>query len=95
LAISLSCGLDDRATLCRLLGNLLSWLLYRIEFSSGRWPASDVGGYNCGCRVDGPLSLPHNRLGLSLSGATPNSRSQGSRSSRPNTRLAGVKPVVS
>jgi hypothetical protein len=62
LAISLSCRLGDRATLCRLFGNLQSWLVYRIEFSSGRCPPSDVGGYNCGCRVHGPLSLPHNRL---------------------------------
>jgi hypothetical protein len=34
-------------------------------------------------------------VGRSLSGGTPNSRSQGSRSSHPNTRLAGVNHVVS
>jgi hypothetical protein len=62
LVISLSCGLGDRATLCHLLGNLRSWLVYHTEFSSGRWPTSGVGGHNCGCRAGGRLNLLHDLL---------------------------------
>jgi hypothetical protein len=47
------------ASFCRPCGNLHSCLVFRNEFSSGRWPASGVGRHNCGCLVDGPLNLPH------------------------------------
>jgi hypothetical protein len=92
-----SCGWADRARRRRPLGNLRSWLVYRTEILSCHWPGSGVGRHNCGCRVDGPLSLPHNRSWVfpCLGVRTPNSKWQGSRSSRLNTRLAGVKPVVS
>lgn len=43
------------------------------KFTSGPWPASGVGGFKCGYRVDGPLNLPRG----SLSGFVPNSGSQG------------------
>jgi hypothetical protein len=62
LAISLSCGLGDRATLCRPLGNRRSWLVYRTKFSSGRMPTSGFIGHNCGCHIAGPPTLPRNRL---------------------------------
>jgi hypothetical protein len=66
LAIFLSCGLDDRATVCRPLGSRWSWLVYSTEFSSGRWPASGFVGHNCGCRIAGPPTLPRNRLWVFL-----------------------------
>jgi hypothetical protein len=54
----------DRVALCRPGGNLrsYSYLVYRTELSSDHWPHSIVGGYNFGCYVDGPLSLPHDQL---------------------------------
>jgi hypothetical protein len=61
-AISPSCGLGDRATLCRPRGNLRNWLVYCTEFSSGHWRASDVGGHNGGCHVNSPKNLLHDRL---------------------------------
>jgi hypothetical protein len=61
-AISPSCGLRDRATLCGPRGSLRSWSVCRNEFSFGYWPASDVGRHYCGCRVDVPLNLPRDRL---------------------------------
>jgi hypothetical protein len=51
LAISLSWGLGDRATLCRPLGNRRSWLVYGTEVSSGRLPTSGFVEHNCGCRI--------------------------------------------
>jgi hypothetical protein len=62
LTIFLSCGLGDRATLCRPLGNRRSWLVDVTEFSSGRLPTSGFVGHNCGCRIAGPPTLPRNRL---------------------------------
>jgi hypothetical protein len=55
-----------------------------------------VGGHDCGCHVGGPLKFPRDRLSVvPYRGGCPDSRTQGSRSYLPNTRLAGVKPVVS
>jgi hypothetical protein len=62
LVISPSCAFGDRATFFRPLGKQRSWLVYRTEFSSGRWPASGVGGHNCGWSVGGTLGLPHDLL---------------------------------
>jgi hypothetical protein len=58
LAISLSCGLGDRATLFRPLGNWQSWLVY----CTSRLPTSGFVGQNYGCRIAGPPTLPQNRL---------------------------------
>jgi hypothetical protein len=55
-------SLGDRATLCRPYGNPHSWPICCNMFSSDHWPASSVGGHNCGCHVDGPLNLPHDQL---------------------------------
>jgi hypothetical protein len=83
-AISFSCGLGDRAHLARISYRLLA--SFRCC----------VGGHSRGRRVGGLLILPHDRLWVVPSlGIALNSRSQGSQSSRPNTRGAGVKPVVS
>jgi hypothetical protein len=64
-AISSSCRLGDRATLCHPRGSLCSWPVRHNEFLSGHWPALGVGRHNCGCHVDGPLNLP--RTGLDVS----------------------------
>jgi hypothetical protein len=96
LAISPSCGLGNRATVCCPLGNLQNWLVYHTEFSSGRWPASGVGGHTGVCHVDGPLSLLHNRLWVFPCLRVP--RIAGRRVVGVLARtlgLAGVKPVVS
>jgi hypothetical protein len=61
-AISLSCGLDDRATPCPTHVNLRSWLIYRTGFLSSHWPDSGVVGHSRGGRVGGSLSLPHDLL---------------------------------
>jgi hypothetical protein len=58
-AISPSCGLDHKATLCSPHGSPRSWPVCRNKFSSSQWPASRVGRHNCGCCVDDPLNLPH------------------------------------
>jgi hypothetical protein len=63
-AISPSCGMGDRATLCRPPGNLGSWLIYRNEFLSGHWPASGVGGHNFGYHVCGSFNFPHDQLSV-------------------------------
>jgi hypothetical protein len=86
----LSCNWADRAAGRRLRSRPGSWPICLNEFSSGHCPASGIGGHNCGCRVDGPLNLPHNRLWV-----VPNSRWEGSRNSLSNTRLAGIKPKLS
>jgi hypothetical protein len=61
-AISPSCGLGDSTTLCRPHGSPRNWPVCCSEISSSQWPASGDGGRNCGCHVDGPLSLPLDRL---------------------------------
>ena len=43
------CG--GTATLCRPLGNQLSWPVGRSRPSFGRWPLSGAGGLNGGCHV--------------------------------------------
>jgi hypothetical protein len=61
-AISPSCGLGNRATLCRTSGSPQIWPGTRAVFPSGQRPASGVGGQSSGCRVDGPLNLPRDQL---------------------------------
>jgi hypothetical protein len=58
----LSCGWADRDICRRPRDSPGSWSMCRNEFSSGHWPTSGVGGRNCGCSVDGPLDLLHDRL---------------------------------
>jgi hypothetical protein len=94
-AISPPRGFGDKATLCRPRGSPCSWPVCRNNFSSGHWPASGASGHNCGSCVEGPLNLPHDRLWvIPCRRVSLYSRSQGSWSSLPNTRLAGFKPVV-
>lgn len=56
------CGSDEVATLIRPLVNPHNWPVYGTAFLSYYWPAAEVGGHSCGCRADGPASLPHSRL---------------------------------
>jgi hypothetical protein len=57
-----SCGWADRTTRRCPRGSPRNWPLCRNEFLPGHWAALDVGGRNCGCRVDGPLNLTCDRL---------------------------------
>jgi hypothetical protein len=78
LEISPSYGLGNRATPCRPLHNLRSWLVYRTKVF-----IRSLASFRC-WRAYWWMSC---RWSTSLS--------QGSRSSRPNTRLPGVNPIVS
>jgi hypothetical protein len=89
---SFSCGLGDTATLRRPPGSPRSWPGGRDKFSFGHWPASDIGGHNCGCRVAGPPDPPRGRWWVAPCRRGP--RIAGRRAGRlslPSTRLAGVK----
>jgi hypothetical protein len=90
-AVSSLCRLGDRATLCRSHGGPHSWPVYCNEFLSSHWPAANVGRHNCECHADDQLNLLCNWLWIVPYWGMP--QTAGCR--LPNTRLAGVKSIIS